>query len=58
MDAAKQAISGFLSRGGKEDTVVDEAVNPAVTSETIKPHRHEETTEAIDREVHQHHYHV
>lgn len=31
-------------------------VNPAVTSETVKPHRHEETTEAVDREVHQDHY--
>lgn len=31
-------------------------VNPAVTSETVKPHRHEETREAIDKEIHQDHY--
>lgn len=58
MEQAKHAVSSFLSKGGQERTDVDEVVNPAVTSETIKPHRHEETTEAVDREVHQDHYHT
>ena len=31
---------------------------PAVTHETVKPTRHEEATTAIDREVHQDHYHT
>lgn len=57
MDAARQAVSKLTSRTGHK-TDVDEIVNPAVTSETIKPHRHEEVTEAVDREVHQDHYHT
>lgn len=57
MDAARAAISKITSRTGHK-TDVDEVVNPAVTSETIKPHRHEELTEAVDREVHQDHYHT
>jgi len=31
---------------------------PAVTHETIKPHVHEEATQAVDREVIQHHHHT
>lgn len=57
MEAARAAVSKFTSRHGHQ-TDVDEYVQPAVTSETVKPHRHEETTQAIDREVHQHHYHT
>lgn len=57
MDAARAAIGKITSRKG-HTTDVDEYVNPAVTSEVIKPHRHEEITEAIDREVHQDHYHT
>lgn len=57
MDAAKAAVSKFTSNRGHR-TDVDEVVNPAVVSETIKPHKHEEKIEAIDREVHQHHYHT
>lgn len=57
MDAAKAAVGKITGRTGHR-TDVDEFVNPAVTSETVKPHRHEETTEALDREVHQHHYHT
>jgi len=34
------------------------SVNPAVTDEVIKPHRHEETREAVDREIHRDHYHT
>lgn len=57
MDAARAAIGKITGRTGHQ-TDVDETVNPAVTSETVKPHRHEETTEAVDREVHQDHYHT
>ena len=57
MQAAKQAISNFTSHRGHH-TSVDETVQPAVTQEQVKPHRHEETTQAVDREVHQHHTHT
>ena len=58
MDAARNAVAEVTGHGGRERTDVEEVVNPAVTSEVIKPHVHEETQEAVDREVHQHHYHV
>jgi len=58
MEKAKSAVSGFLNRSGQHDTTVDEQVAPAVTQEEIKPTRHEEVQEAIDREVHQDHYHT
>lgn len=57
MEAAKAFISKHTGRTGHR-TDVEEIVNPAVTWETVKPHRHEITTEAVDREVHQHHYHT
>lgn len=57
MEAARNAVHKLTNKTGHR-TDVDEYVNPAVTSETVKPHRHEESTEAIDREVHQHHYHT
>lgn len=57
MDAAKAAISKFTSQKGHH-TTVEEHVQPTVTQETIKPHRHEEATQAIDREVHQEHHHT
>ena len=57
MEAAKAAVSKFTSNRGHH-TTVEESVQPAVTRETIKPHRHEEATQAVDREVHQHHHHT
>jgi len=57
MEAARAAVQNFTSRKG-HTTEVDELVQPGITSETIKPHRHEETTQAIDKEVHQHHHHT
>ena len=57
MEQAKAAVQNFTSKRGHHTDVV-ESVNPAVTSETIKPHRHEEVQEAVDREVHQDHYHT
>lgn len=57
MDKAKQAVSNFTSHKG-HDTTVDESVSRPVTREQVKPTRHEELTEAVDREVHQDHYHT
>lgn len=57
MEAARAAVAEHTARKG-HFTQVEETVRPAVTWETIKPHRHEEITEAVDREVHQHHYHT
>jgi len=58
MDKAKAAVSSFINKAGHHDTTVDESVAPAVTQEQIKPTRHEEMTEAVDREVHQDHHHT
>lgn len=57
MDAAKAAVSKLTGNRGHR-TEVEETVVPGVTHEAIKPHRHEETTQAVDREVHQHHHHT
>jgi len=57
MEAARAAVNKITGNRGHH-TTVDETVNPAVTREVIKPHVHEEATQAIDREVHQHHYHT
>ncbi|KIX97165.1 uncharacterized protein Z520_07279 [Fonsecaea multimorphosa CBS 102226] len=57
MEAARAAVQKITGNRGQH-TTVEETVNPAVTHEAIKPHRHEEHTQAVDREVHQHHYHT
>lgn len=57
MDKVKAALTDFTSRSGHHDTTVHEAVAPAVTHETVKPHQHEEINTAVDKEVHQDHYH-
>ncbi|KAI8648655.1 hypothetical protein NCS57_01477300 [Fusarium keratoplasticum] len=58
MEKAKQAVSSFLSNDGKHKTTVDEDVRPHVTEEHIRPHRHENITTALDKEVHQEHHHT
>ncbi|PSK33456.1 hypothetical protein B9Z65_7343 [Elsinoe australis] len=58
MDAAKNAVKGFMSKSGHHDTSVHETTAPAVTNETVNQHRHENVTTAVDREVHQDHYHT
>jgi len=58
MDKAKQAVSSFMSKAGHHDTTVHETVAPAVTNETVTPSRHENITTAVDKEVHQDHYHT
>jgi len=57
MEKVKQALTDFTSRSGHHDTTVHEAVAPAVTKETVKPHHHEEINTAVDKEIHQDHYH-
>jgi len=57
MDKVKAALTDFTHRSGHHDTTVHEAVAPAVTHETVKPHVHEEINTAVDKEVHQDHYH-
>lgn len=44
------------SRDKKHDTEVRETFHPAVTKEIIIPKETEETTIAVDRELHQGHY--
>ncbi|KAJ4160568.1 hypothetical protein NW754_003687 [Fusarium falciforme] len=58
MEKAKQAVSSFLSNDGKHKTTVDEDVRPHVTEEHVRPHRHENVTTALDKEVHQEHHHT
>lgn len=58
MESAKSAVQNLLSKAGHHDTTVEEHVQPAVTEETIVPTKHEEVVEAVDREVHQDHYHT
>ncbi|KAI9844199.1 MAG: hypothetical protein M1838_002284 [Thelocarpon superellum] len=58
MDKAKAAVGNFMAKAGHHDTTVHERVAPAVTQETLNRTRVEEKQMAIDREVHQHHYHT
>lgn len=58
MDKAKAVVSDFMSKAGHHDTTVHEKVAPAVVNETVTKARHEEATTAVDREVHQDHYHT
>jgi hypothetical protein len=57
MEKARAAVESITGKRG-HSTDVTETVTPAVTSEHIKPTRHEEVQEAVDREVHQDHYHT
>merc|ERR1711964_184419 len=58
MDSAKAAVKDFMSKSGQHDTTVHEKVAPAVKHETIERQKHEEYISAIDKEVHQDHYHT
>jgi hypothetical protein len=58
MQTAKAAVQDFLHKDGKHNTIVHEAVNPHVTNEKVTRTQHENIQQAIDREVHQHHYHT
>jgi len=56
MNNAKAAVKDFLHKDGKHDTTVHESVNSHVTNETVKPTQHHEHTQAVDKEIHQHHH--
>ncbi|KAF4535840.1 Allergen protein [Lasiodiplodia theobromae] len=58
MEKAKAAVSDFMSKAGHHDTTVHERVQPAVTHQTVKPSKHENVTTAVDKEIHQDHYHT
>jgi len=57
MEAAKNFVAKHTARTG-HFTDVEEVVRPAVTWEHVYPTRTEIVTEAVDREVHQDHYHT
>lgn len=58
MEKAKAILKDFGHRDGHHDTTVEETVRPAVTHETIKRVEKEQVIPAVDREVHQHHFHT
>ena len=58
MESAKAAVKDFMHKSGKHDTTVHETVAPAVTKETIAQEQREHVTTAVDKEVHQDHYHT
>jgi hypothetical protein len=53
MDKAKAAVSNFHSTDGKHETI-----NPAIESEQVTRTEQENVQSAVDREVHQSHYHT
>ncbi|KAL9529315.1 hypothetical protein SMMN14_07396 [Sphaerulina musiva] len=58
MEEARHAIEAFLARNGHHDTTVHETVAPAVTHELVTRTEHRNLTRAVDREIHQDHYHT
>lgn len=57
MDKTKRVVNDFMSKAGHHDTTVHESTAPAVEHKTVKPTQHEQVTTAVDKEVHQDHYH-
>ncbi|KAI5363336.1 hypothetical protein Slin15195_G107220 [Septoria linicola] len=58
MEQARQAVEAFMARNGRHDTTVHETVDPAVTHELVTKVEQRNVTRAVDREVHQDHYHT
>lgn len=58
MQAAKEAVKKFTNKDGHHDTTVHEQVAPAVTQETVTRQQEDRVQTAIDKEVHQDHYHT
>jgi hypothetical protein len=58
MNKARSAIDSLLARDGKHDTSVHEIIKPAVEHEEVIRTQREEMQTAVDREVHQDHYHT
>lgn len=58
MDKAKAAVSDFMNKSGKHDTTVHEKVAPGVVHENVTQTRYENVQTAVDKEIHQDHYHT
>jgi len=58
MQAAKQAVSEFLHHGNKHTVDIEQETKPAIVHERVAQSQHENVTQAVDREVHQHHHQV
>jgi hypothetical protein len=58
MDSAKAAVKEIMTKPGQYDTIVYEEVAPVVQNETVEKQKHEHYVSAIDKEVHQDHYHT
>jgi len=58
MQAAKDAVQGFLHHGNKHSVDIEQEARPAVVHERVAQRQHEDVTEAVDREVHQHHHQI
>ncbi|KAI1081866.1 hypothetical protein F5B20DRAFT_588031 [Whalleya microplaca] len=57
MNKTKDTIKDFMHKSGHHDATVHETVQPAVQKETVNPIEREDINTAIDKEVHQDHYH-
>jgi hypothetical protein len=51
-------LSITRSKSGTHDTTIHRKVVPAVQNETVVAERHEETTTAVEKEIHQTHHHT
>ncbi|KAK3721026.1 hypothetical protein LTR37_003316 [Vermiconidia calcicola] len=58
MTAAQNAVKEFMTKNGHHDTTVHELVRPAIYHTTITHNTREEEATAVDRELHQDHYHT
>jgi hypothetical protein len=58
MNKAKAAVDSFLAKDGRHDTTVHESIKPAVQHEEVVLTQRDEAQTALDREVHQDHYHT
>lgn len=57
MNKTKEAVREFLSGSGQHDTTVHDEVAPSVKHETVNPTQREEVNTAVNKEIHQDHYH-
>lgn len=57
MQAAKEAVSEFLHN--KKHTVdIEQETRPAVVHERVAQRQHEDVTQVVDKEIHQHHHQI
>lgn len=57
MQAAKEAVSEFL-HNKKHSVDIEQETKPAVVHERVAQTQHESVTQAVDREIHQHHHQI